>query len=1029
MPRIPTYTLAWSPLQTTYELYATRGREALPIVPDSPDWSTWLDGISSFAFRGKNGHYTACKEAKQRGKGYWYAYLTKDGRLNKKYVGKTSDVTLARLEFVAEILCSQSISEAPFPPYSEPSPTRNFPDPLLELKTHAPYLRTRLVSRDHLIERLQEGMECPLTLVSAPAGFGKTTLLAQWLRESGMPVAWLSLEPEDNDLTRFLSSLIAALQTLNPHVGATVLASLHTPTPPPPETILAVLVNELNELGEQEGREMALVLDDYHVITAEPLQRGMALFLEHLPPYLHLILATRVDPPLPLARLRARKQLSEVRAADLRFDSDEVHTFLQTVMGLELSIEAMATLESRTEGWVAGLQLAALSLQGNRDVAGFLADFAGTHRFVLDYLSEEVFALQPPQVQAFLLHTSILDRLSGPLCDSVTRQEGSQAMLEKLEKANLFVIALDEVRGWYRYHQLFADMLRHYLQQREPAMVAELHRRASGWYEEHDLPIEAVQHALAIPDAELAARLIEPVAFPLAFRSQLTTAFTWIKALPETVVHTHPLLCVYFAVLLLFTNQFEEVEIYLRKAEQNLKEETPVEQIRIIQGYMLAIRATMANFSGETEHAISLAHLALDLLPETEYIPHSGALQITAHAYSISGDVTLASQRSVEKTVALLRSANNSFATVSGIASLARMYVLQGKLRQAATTYEQIMHVIPSPEILQTLYIGHYYYFGLGYLFREWNDLEAAERHLMQGMALTNENSPLSARVAMMGYTALARLQQSIGNASAARATLDALVQLAQERHFAVSLFTQEAAERARLELAQNNLAAALSWAETCGISLSDVHLSYSHEHEYLTLARVRIAQARKAPKAFSLQEIMRLLEQMLGEAESKGRLGSALEILIVRALALQSQGDQTSALSVLEQALLLAEPEGYIRIFVDEGPPMRTLLHLAQARGIAPGYSATLLRAFGEQHVLKAPPRSIRLSPLTEPLTEREREVLHLLLEGASNREIACRLILSENTVKRHVSNLCGKLGVQSRLQAITRARSLNFV
>lgn len=1029
MPRIPTYTLAWSPEQTTYKVYETRGQQALLVVPESSGWSSWLDDVSSFAFIGKNGYYTVRKEAKQRGKGYWYAYLTRDGRLNKKYVGKTADVTLARLEFVAKMLCSQEPSEDQHSLSPTFSPTGTFSDPLLALKTHVPYLRTHLICRAHLIERIQQGMECPLTLISAPAGFGKTTLLAQWLRESGMPVAWLSLEPEDNDLTRFLSSLITALQTLDSQVGISVLTFLHNPTPPPPETILTVLVNELNELGEREKKAMALVLDDYHVITAEALQRGMVFFLEHLSPYLHLILATRVDPPWPLARLRARRQLSEVRAADLRFDRNEVCAFLRTVMEVQLSMEDMAILEARTEGWVAGLQLAALSLRGSSNIAHFLADFAGTHRFVLDYLSEEVFTQQPPLMQTFLLHTSILDRLSGPLCDAVTRQEGSQAMLEKLEKANLFVIALDEVRGWYRYHQLFADMLRHYLHQHEPALVAELHRRASDWYAEQGLSIEAVQHALAIPDAELAAQLIEPIAFSLAFRSQLNTAYTWIKFLPEAVVFSHPLLCVYFAALLLLTNRFEEAETYLHKAEQCLKQEMPIEQMQVIQGYVFTCRAAMANYSGETEQALFLARQALDLLPQKEYIPYSAALQINAHTCRISGDVTLASQRMVEKTIASLRHANNHFATVSGIALLAWMHVLQGRLRQAVTTYEQVMHIIPSPEILQTLYIGHYYYFGLGDLFRERNDFEKAERYLMQGMALTSAHSPLSAYVATMGYIALARLQQSMGNASAACATLDALVQLARERHFAASVFAQEAAERARLALIQNNLAAALSWAERSGVSLNDGPPFYAHEHEYLTLARICIAQARKASRVGSLQEMLGLLERMQREAESQARLGSVLEILIARALALHCLGDCTSALSTLEQALLLAEPEGYMRIFVDEGPPMQALLHFAQVRGITPQYTASLLRAFGEQPILDAPVSSMHTTSLIKPLTEREREVLHLLLEGASNREIAERLTLSVNTVKRHVYNLCGKLGVQSRTQAIARVRTLKLV
>ncbi len=535
MPKVPAYTLAWSSVTGAYELYQTRDRGVLTIAPDSPAWFAWLDQVSSFAFVGKSGHFTARKEAKQRGDRYWSAYLTTGEQLTKKYLGKTADLALARLERIAEVLDAdqiisrppgqartqflpaQSAAQTP-PPVTLAVDTNSEMDatqgpvlarlphplhPLLPTKLHVPRPRPHLVPRAHLVERLQRGVDRALTLISAPAGFGKTTVLAQWSAESGMPVAWLSLEPEDNDPTRFLSYLIAALQTLDAQLGTTALALLHTPQPPSPEAVLAVLVSELTS---RDSRDFALVLDDYHVITEESIQRGMTFLLEHLPPQLHLILATRADPALPLARLRAQGQLCEVRTADLRFEAAEVRAFLEDVMELDLPPEAIATLEHNTEGWIAGLQLAALSLQGRADVSRFLAAFTGSHRFVLDYLSDEVLARQPASVQTFLLHTCILERLSGPLCDAVTGQEGSQTMLEGLDNANLFVVALDDERHWYRYHHLFAEVLRSHLQQAQPALVPALHRRASAWYEQHALPAEAVQHALAVPDVELAAR-------------------------------------------------------------------------------------------------------------------------------------------------------------------------------------------------------------------------------------------------------------------------------------------------------------------------------------------------------------------------------------------------------------------------------------------------------------------------------------------------------------------------------------------
>jgi len=1040
MPKVPMYTLAWSSARETYELYQTRDREVLRIVADSLEWFTWLDRVSSFAFVGKSGHYTARKEARQRGDRYWYAYLAVGEQLTKKYLGKTTNLTLARLEQIAGMLRTQSAAQTP-PPVSLAVGTNGVveatqrslsaqPDnplhPLLATKLHAPRPRTDLVPRPHLVERLQQGMTHPLTLVSAPTGFGKTTVLAQWFIESGLPVAWLSLEPEDNDPTRFLSYVIAALQTLDAQLGTTALAMLRTPQPPLPEAVLAVLVSELTS---RETGDVALVLDDYHVITAESVQRGMTFLLERLPPQLHLILATRADPPLPLARLRAQGQLTEVRTTDLRFGGAEAGTFLQDVMGLDLEASAIATLEQRTEGWIAGLQLAALSLQGRADASAFLSAFSGSHRYVLDYLSEEVLERQDVSVQQFLLHTSILDRLSGPLCDAVMEQEGGQTMLEALDRANLFVIPLDEERGWYRYHHLFAEVLRRHLRQAESTLLPVLHRRASSWYEQHELPAEAVQHALAVPDVELAARLIEPIVFPIAFQGQIYTVLGWMNALPEALLHARPYLCVSYARLLMSTNQLEAAEELLRQAERGVQGEMPAEQARTIQGWVLSSRAVIADLSGNTTHAISLARRALDLLPEAEVVPRSGAIVITALAYQVSGDVTPATQHEVAAADALIRTWDNPFASVSSITVLARLHVLQGRLRQAAATYAQVVQVVSRPEVLQTLYTSLYYYFGLGDLLREWNDLDAAERHLAQGMALLNETLTVKPYGAMLGYTTLARLRQARGNSREALAVLDRLVQLAERRHFAAYLMTQEAAVRARLELAQGNVAAAIHWADTSGLSVEDEDLPYSREGEYLALARVRIEQACDDPTTPFLQDVLHLLDRLLQDAEAKARLDSVLQILVLRALALESQADQPSALSTLERALVLAAPEGYLRLFVDEGEPMLALLRQAYTRGIVSDYVATLLVAFGEQQALDLPPPSPHTGPLAEPLTEREREVLRLLLEGASNREIARRLVLSENTVKRHVYNLCGKLRVQSRAQAIVRARTLNFL
>jgi ATP/maltotriose-dependent transcriptional regulator MalT len=566
------------------------------------------------------------------------------------------------------------------------------------------------------------------------------------------------------------------------------------------------------------------------------------------------------------------------------------------------------------------------------------------------------------------------------------------------------------------------------LQQREPALLPVLHLRASAWYEQHQMPVEAVQHALAVPDAELAARLIEPVELPVGLQGQVYTVLGWLNALPEAVVCTHPRLCVYHAGLLTLTNQLEQSEARLLQAEQCIQE-LPEEEAQAILGWVLDTRADIALYFGDIPLAVSLAQQALELLPETEVLPRVGSLTTSIRTYLVSGDVTSDSEHKVAATVALVRASGYLYSNVNSTCLLAWLHILQGRLWQAAATFGQVAQVVSRPEVLQTMFSSLFYYFGLGDLLREWNDLVAAEQHLMQGMALIKETPMVEPFVAVLGYTALARLQQARGNIHAALVTLEALRQMAEQRHFPQHQLNRVAAVHAELVLSQGNLGAALIWAKSSGISTEDEDLHYPHEREYLVLAQVRIAQAFEDQASPFLQDVLYLLDRLLRDAEEKARLDSVLEILVLRALALEAQGKRTEAQATLERALVLAEPEGYIRLFVDEGTPMQALLRQVWARSSLPGYIATLLSAFGEQHASDLPFTPPRSSVLLEPLTEREREVLRLLLEGASNREIARRLVLSVNTVKRHVYNLCGKLGVQSRAQAIVRARDLNLL
>jgi LuxR family transcriptional regulator, maltose regulon positive regulatory protein len=994
------------------------------LVVGTPAWYAWLETASTFAFTSGAGTFTARKEraGNQRGGWYWKAYRMHQGKLSSRYLGKSETLSLERLHTVAQALTSLSVPDRK----AVRPATDTQRDPLLATKLHVPRPRAQLVSRPGLIERVQEGIQGPLTLVSAPAGFGKTTLLAQWLAEGGMPVAWLSLEPEENEPVRFLSYVFAAIQQLDPDLDTTALALLQSPQSVPPERVLAVLTNEL---ASREEGDFALVLDDYHAISASPVHGSMIFLLEHLPPRMHLVIATRADPPLPLARLRARGQLTEIRAAELRFTAEETRAFLKTVMGLELPPNAIDALESRTEGWIAGLQLAALSLQDRADVSSFLAAFSGSHRFVLDYISEEVLSRQPAQVQSFLLSTSILSRLTGPLCDAIREQGGSQAMLERLEQANLFVVSLDEERRWYRYHQLFAEVLKSRLQQIEPTLVPELHRRASVWYEQHALVVEAVQHALASANVERVAHLIELHWVSVASRGYVQTLLGWLEMLPEALMQTRPRLCLVRATMLVVANQLDEVPTRLHAAEQALqahRADLEASEVQLLHGQIAMLSHALAFRSGDLAGSAAFARQALDLEPPTELVWRTGLMLAGAHTYLVSGDVTPASEHLVADAVAHIRALIDLPQLVMwGTLLLARLHVLQGQLRRAAATYAEALQIATSHEELPFLVDSPAYSFGLGDVLREWNQLDEAERYLTQGMDLIKGTLTVDADLVLLGYTALARLQQARGEYSLALATLAAFTQLAHQRHFFPVLVGRSAAVQAQVELAQGNLAAATRWADENRLSTSDDDLSYLREREYLTLARVRIEEGRDDPAGPFLQDALHLLHRLLQDAEAKARMGSALEILVLRALAFHAQGDHTEALSALERALLLAEAEGYVRLFVDEGPPMLALLRLAHTRGMMPEYVTTLLSAFGRKKEV-----SVHLShSLVEPLTEREREVLQWLAAGASNREIARRLVLSLGTVKKHVSNICGKLDVQSRTQAVARARVLHLL
>jgi len=918
--------------------------------------------------------------------------------------------------------------------------------PILATKLYIPPPRPKAVLRPRLIAQLNEGLHRKLTLIAAPAGFGKTTLLSEWRVLCGRPVAWLSLDEADNEPIRFLSYIVAALQTVAPSIGAGLVAVLESPQPPPTAVILTALLNDITTLPDQ----FVLVLDDYHVVEAGgPLgavDQVLNYLVEHLPSQMHLVIATREDPPLPLARLRARDHLTELRATDLRVTSAEAATFLTQVMGLNLSVQDVATLEDRTEGWIAGLQLAALSMQGHQDISGFIQSFAGDHRYILDYLVEEVLQRQPAAVRSFLLQTAILDRLHGPLCDAVTGQEGGSARLDALQRGNFFVVSLDDTRHWYRYHHLFADVLAAHLRAEQPDLVSTLHRRASAWYAQQGSIADAIRHALVAADFARAADLVE-LAMPLMRQSrQEATLLGWLKALPDEVFSRRPVLSAVYAGTLLQSGQLEGIEARLRDAERWLEtsaemgEQPPEmvvvdeEEFRRLPGWIAIYRAGHALARGDVHDTLPYAQQALDFLPEADYLGRGAAAALLGLAYWTRGDLEAAYWTYVEGMASVQRAGFLSD-VIGGAIARADIRIAQGHLRQAMRTYEQALQLATeqSPGGARPVLRGTAdMYVGMSELYRERNDLNAARQHLLRSQELGEHigfpQNPYRWRVAM------ARLKEAEGD-------LDGAIELLQEaEHLYMSDFYPNvrpvAALKTRVWVAQGRLDEALGWARDQGLSAHD-DLSYLREFDHITLARVLLGRNQRDHAAHALAEATSLLERLLNAAEAGGRVGRAIEILVLQALAHHAQGNIAAALMPLERALTLAEPEGYVRIFVDEGPPMAQLLRAAAAPighlRIMPTYAGKLLAALGAEPLVSAGqvshPTFPTLPPLIEPLSDRELEVLRLFKTELSGPEIARELVIALSTVRTHTKGIYSKLNVNSRRAAVKRATELNLI
>jgi LuxR family maltose regulon positive regulatory protein len=891
-----------------------------------------------------------------------------------------------------------------------------------------PRAHPNLVPRPRLGELLAEGMSRKLTLISAPAGFGKTTLLSEWRMihsESGWPIGWVSLDEGDNELTRFLSYLIAALQAIDSMVGEDALLLLRSPQLPPVETVMTVLINDVVQISE----DFALVLDDYHLITDEAIHRAVAFLMDYLPPQAHLVIVSRADPPLPLSRLRARGQVTEVRAADLRFTPEETATYLRGTMRLDLPEELIATLEERTEGWIAGLQLAALSARGREGAFLVAESFTGSNRYVFSYLAEEVLDRQPEEVQRFLLETSILERLSAPLCDAVTGRSDGQEMLERVEETNLFTVSLDDERRWYRYHNLFADVLRHRLRRAWPDRISELHRRAAEWYEREGLVAEAIGHALAARDNERAARLVEQNAEEMMTRGEAATVLRWLEKLPGELARSRPRLCVIYAGEMIVTGHLHAVEPYLQAAERALgKDDNSTEvpgaaragaAFADIPGTISVLRGTLAQIQGDIPRTIELSRQALARLPEDSVLLRKNATWNLGNAYLLSADLSSASQTFIELGTSGQVAGDLYIASFAGYA-LGRVRKTQGRLREAAEVHRRTLQ-LATDEGNRLLPVACSAFVGLSEVLYEWNDLDGATHHVTEGIELAKRGGDAGGLTA--GYAILARIRQAEGNV---RGAMDAIQEAEQfvPESLLNPLHTPMATHRARLWIVQGNLEVASRWVREVGLSADD-ELSYPREAEHIALVRVLVAQDEP-------DKALGLLERLLVAAEAGGRTGSVIEILALQALALQAQSASDAATPPLVRALSLAEPEGYVRTFVDEGPPMAALLRRA-ASGSSLEYKGRLLAAFRPSsrdrtsQALSDSPQAVQLLP--EPLSERELEVLQLVAAGKSNREISGQLFVTVDTVKKHLTHVFGKLGASNRTQAVARARELGLI
>ena len=899
---------------------------------------------------------------------------------------------------------------------------------LLSTKLFIPRPQKNLVSRPRLVERLNAGLEKKLTLIAAPAGFGKTTLLSEWIPQSPRCVTWFSLDDADNDSIRFWTYFISSLQSLHPDFGESVLKLLQSPQAPPISSILVSLINEITAFED----EFVFVLDDYHLIDSQAIHESLTYLIAHLSKNMHLIIATRADPPLPLARLRARDKLTEIRAGDLRFTTDETKSFFSQETGDTLTAEEAAILEERIEGWIAGLKIAALSMQGREDTSEFIRTFSGSHRHILGYLADEVISQRPTGTMDFLLQTSILDRLCGELCDAVTGSSNGQVTLENLEHANLFITPLDDNGKWYRYHHLFAEVLQARLRRNQPELLAELHLRASEWYEANNLVVEAVQHALAASAVDRVSQLIEQYRWAFLERGQAITLRRWLDELPREVVCTRPSLSLAYAWIMTYNEQPETLEKYLVDAEQALGKTSSMATQEIsknensLQGEIAVLRAQICLAQFDFLCVIAWCRQALELLHEDNFLVRGWATYYLGHGEKHCGHA-LDAERAYKEASELGLRADNLFVAVFALINLAEVQISMGRLRDAAETTQLILKITTEGHQKSWPVIG-FAYWGLGILNYEWNDLDNAERYLRLGIEYGQRSGLISLETISL-FSLLLTLQAQ-GDMQGTEEMLEKIGLMIKQNTHPIYAATFPAFE-ANLRWMQRHYKQAYHWADTFELSLDAGDLLYVHERDYLTLARIRRTQG----KLDGLQEV---LAQLSKSAETDQRFGNLFEILIQQALLQYTLGKILQAFPLLEHVLKMAGPEGYIRIFVDEGHPMRLLLMEYKSvikKKIADGvdveslrlltYTDKLLAAFSQP----ALGEKSKQKDMLEPLSEREMEVLQLIATGRTNKEIAEILVIAVSTVKSHIKNLYGKLGTNRRTQALALARDLGLL